>query len=160
MKYKRRLAEARGLPFVNNNTVIERPALGLLPSAHQVRFGGYKRFARGAAVRSGIVDVTQTVGYTKKIQQVVPTLLRRSCLVDLASGKVLLPSAHFDVMGVPVHRLPSVPFRCPFESLLSKMSCQDMKHLCGNSMHAAAAGMCLLYVLSCIEAVHPTDSSP
>lgn len=147
LAYKRHLMKARGLAFADRRVVLKRSALSLLPSAKQIRLHGYRKLAARMGKTQGIVDINQTAGYCNHISPVVPTLLRTSVMADIDTGNVLLPSAHFDVMAVPVHRPAQSTYRVPLTPLLPSLTPQDMQSLTGNAMHAGAVGMCLMYVL-------------
>lgn len=149
--FRRFLMRERGMAFVDKQKVVKCKTFKLLPPSKVVRFRGYMQLAAKQGVTAGVVDVNQTVGFSRRISPVIPTLLRSSMLAEISTGEVLLPSAQFDVMGIPLHRPPGVEYRPPIASLLPTMGHRDMMRLTGNAMHAAAIGMCLLYVLGCCE---------
>ena len=154
LNYERALLGRHGLALRQHTRHCGRRWVDMLGTAYRVRFQGYVQFAQRKGVPvAGLVDVKQTAGYCKRTMEVVPTLLRTSIVADLEKGGLLLPSVHFDVMGIPVRPPAGVTYRVPFKSVLAELSYTEMKALPGNAMHAAAIGVCFLYLFSCMELV-------
>ena len=153
-QFKHRLLQQRGLRWKSGKCkMFRQKSSAFLGSGNRVRLARYKKMAQQRGLESGIVDVGQDPGHCQRISSYMPTLLRRSVMVELKSSEVLLPSAGFDVMGLPLHKPAGVKYSCPFTSLLRELTDSDMRHLCGNSMHSSMVGLCILYVLACTTMV-------
>jgi len=158
LNYERHLLGKKGLVFKQHKRSGRR-WVDMIGSSMKIRFDGYSRLAQQLNIENGIVDVNQTPGHRRHIMNIVPTLLRNSTMAELSTGRVLLPSAHFDVMGLPLHRPPGVEYKLPFAAHLQHVTYKEMKALTGNAMHSAAVGACLAYILCCCKDKRATSSS-
>lgn len=149
--YKRHLMHKRGL-LLRNRSVRTATWADLLTAGNRIRLQGYIKLAlQKYGEPKGIVDVLQQSSYSKSLPLVVPTLRRSGVVMDLSCMRPLLPSAHFDVMGIPAHRPEGCPHRCTLSSLLPTLSHAEMLKLTGNGMHLSAVGLCIIYVLACTQ---------
>ena len=106
----RHLMAQRGLRFAKKAEHPLVPLAKLLCPGHRSRLRAYKRrLANEEGENFAIVDAGQNLKMRSQMFSSVPTLLRNSIMVALKKTDngvkelLLLPSAHFDVMGIPVH---------------------------------------------------------
>ena len=160
LAFEKHLRHGRKLLFNKQTKITTSRSVDLVNAGQRVRYFGYKRAASQSGVSGGIADISHTAGYKGPTALVVPTLLTISTIADLDSGRLLLPSAHFDVMGIPIHQPEGATFRVPFVRKLKELSYAEMKRLTGNAMHAGVVGVCLMYVLSCVSRTVPHGIEP
>ena len=111
---------------------------------------------KGWKVSYALANISQTAQYNKQIQvdgAVVPTLLRRSLLVDLVEQRAITrpelwciqgyPHPHVEGLSVDLTRL------FPFEHTLSELSSSEEKVLIGNGMHIAVVGVWTMWAVCC-----------
>ena len=77
----------------------------------------------------------------------VPALLRRSFLWCLGLKRPLLPQEHLEVMGFKM--FGDSP--CSAALVLNSLTGTEQRSLAGNSMHMAAIGSVLMFLLAGVE---------
>jgi hypothetical protein len=159
-RYERVIQEfraRRGLPM----ECCGRPWLlqEVLPPGMAARLQEYVSMAQQRGLRDGWVNIMQTPQFMRSIPQVVPTLLQGSVLYNLRQEKVMVASEHLLVMGIATegHGIPGVAtFPCRIRrsaasgqrrQSLHEVTESAVKRMCGNGMHVAAVGTCLLHLL-------------
>jgi hypothetical protein len=155
-----------GLAPLAEGTTLER----LLPAGDYERLEGFQLLAERKGfqdpesqewnVPMAVVNVTQTETHSKTVStKVMPTLLRRSRLVDIVKGRVIPAAEHWLIMGFPHPQLDGSTdhmahfFPCPElvgdEHDQSHLSGSDQRALCGNAMHWSQVGVWFLFNLAC-----------
>ena len=117
---------------------------------------GYKRLATESGEEDCYVNLQQTPDFMKTISPVVPTLLQGSMIYSLAQGIAFEYPEHLLVMGISsgfagvedvvVFPGEMLPDRVVLGS--NSISARQVRMLCGNGMHLAAVGSCLLFALA------------
>ena len=120
------------------------------------RLNGYRTLAAEVGEEDGFVNIGQSPDFMKTIYPVVPTLLQGSVVYSMAREKVFEYPEHLLVMGISsafvgveaVAEFPGtmLPDRVVLGSV--SISARQVRMLCGNGMHLAAVGSCLMFALS------------
>lgn len=150
-QFKLHLMEQRGL-MLRNQSIASVAWADVLSAGNRMRLKGFIKLAKKKfGFPQGIVDVMQNSSYSSGLPSVVPTLRRKGTVMDLSSMRPLLPAAHFDVMGIPLHGSEHCSHHSPLARFVPTLSFSQMQELCGNAMHLSAVGLCITYCLACTQ---------
>ena len=107
------------------------------------------------------VDCSQTVKFGSQMQ-VVPALLRNSCLYNILQDRLFLPQELLAVQGLPYHMedtgsgvLDLMPSR-EFLRDLGRTPAKDLKSMLGNAMNVAQVGSVLALLFTAFPSL-PTQ---
>ena len=138
----------------------------MIPEGLRSRIEGFSLIARDKGFRDpegnwlvdcAYVNASQTARYSGSVHSVMlPTLLRGSHLIDLASQRWLLAVEHFLVHGFPLPGCEDVTdamascFPCPrlLPPTGGALSPQSMRSLMGDSMHWSQVSIWFLFMLA------------
>ena len=117
---------------------------------------GYRTRAAEVGEKDGYVNLQQTPGFMQSISPVVPTLLQGSMLYSLARETAFEYPEHLLVMGISsafvgVDEVAEFPgTMLPDRVVLGcvSISARQARMLCGNGMHLASVGSCLMFALA------------
>ena len=154
-------------------TLFGRPWLleEVLPAGFLRSMQLYLQRADDRGVSDAYVNLGQTPEYCPDLPQVVPTLLRGSYIMSLTQRQLFEYPEYLVAMGISnpllrgqgilsVAEFPAVMLGIGSSLILQGVTGRQVTALCGNGMHLAMPGICLLFILGHMPHSVPTASAP
>lgn len=149
----RALAVRRGFPPARASGKAWKPMQVICPGVRRrIAEHTAAAVAAGHGERPAIIsNVSQTAPFSNpSALMAVPALLRGSSLWSMRLQRFVLPIEHLEIQGYNIFDQES-KCKCDIAGHLRELPQAHIKSMAGNSMHLAAVGTVIMFVLGCTE---------